>query len=238
MNNSQTAAYTFERIEKKWRMTPEQFKALLPALNEHMCKDEFGVSLICSEFYDTKDFYLIRKSIERPPFKEKIRIRSYGVPSDNSKVFVEIKRKLNGIGYKRRITVPYIAAKALMKGQPIGSNNPQIEKEILELVKRYNPVSVATLCYERVALYGKDDKDFRITVDSNLRYRTKNTDLTYGSDGKPIIDDGRTVIMEVKSMGGIPKWLEDKLTELKIYRAPFSKIGTACTQHIFKEIKF
>lgn len=229
---------TFERVEKKWRMTPEQFKNLLPILEEHMHKDSYGKSTICSEFYDTPDFYLIRKSIERPPFKEKIRVRSYGIPTEDSPVFVEVKRKLNGIGYKRRISVPYKDAKRLMKGEAIGSDNPQIEKEFLELVKRYHPIPVATLCYERVAMYEKGNDDLRITIDFNMRYRTENTDLTFGDKGEQVLTDERTVLMEVKGSDGIPKWLEDELTRLRIYRAPFSKIGTAFSEHIAKTLSF
>ena len=225
---------TFERIEKKWRITPEQFNQLLPVAEKYMCYDSHGQSTVCSEFFDTEDFYLIRKSVERPPFKEKIRIRSYGVPSEDSPVFVEIKRKLNGRGYKRRISVPYCEAKRLMNGEIINSADSQIEREIGELVNRYKTKSVAVVCCERIAMFEKGNDDFRITFDLNIRYRTENTDLTCGDYGEPVINDERNIVMEVKSSFGVPKWLEDELTRLKIYREPFSKIGTAYTYHIAK----
>lgn len=224
--------FTFKRIEKKWKMTPEQFKELLPCLAEHLTRDVYGTSTVISEFYDTKDFLLIRNSIERPLFKEKLRIRSYGVPTENSNVFVEIKRKLNGIGYKRRIYVPYSDAKKLLSGQEIQCDNPQIEKEILEFVKRYNPIPVATVAYERTALYGKNDKNLRVTIDRHIRFRTNETSLLNGDFGSPVLEDYESVLMEVKVQGGIPIWLDKELSRLKIYRAPFSKIGTAYTNKI------
>ncbi len=223
---------TFERIEKKWRMTEEQFNQLLPVAEKYMYYDSHGKSTVCSEFYDTEDFYLIRKSTERPLFKEKMRIRSYGIPTEDSFVFVEIKRKLNGTGYKRRISVPYREAKRLMNGEIINSADFQIEREIGELVKRYNPKSVAVVCCERIAMFEKGNDDFRITFDLNIRYRTENTDLTCGDYGEPVLTDERNIVMEVKSSFGVPKWLGDELTRLKIYREPFSKIGTAYTNHI------
>ena len=233
-----TPQFTFKRIEKKWKMSPKQFKELLPYLAEHFVKDDFGTTTVISEFYDTPDFSLIRNSIERPLFKEKLRIRSYGVPSENSKVFVEIKRKLNGIGYKRRIYVPYAEAKKLLSGQEIQSENPQIEKEILEFVKRYNPIPVATVAYERTALYDKDDKNLRITIDRHIRYRTNDISLLNGDFGYPVLEDYETVLMEIKGQGGIPLWLDEELARSKIYRAPFSKIGTAYTNKIASHIEY
>jgi hypothetical protein len=227
-----TPQFTFKRIEKKWKMTPEQFKELLPYLADHLIKDEYGTSTVISEFYDTPDFSLIRNSIERPLFKEKLRIRSYGVPTEESKVFVEIKRKLNGIGYKRRIYVPYADAKKLLSGKVINSDNSQIEKEILEFVKRYNPIPVATIAYERTALYGKDDKNLRVTIDRHIRYRTNETSLLNGDFGSPVLEDYETILMEIKGQGGIPLWLDEEFSKLRIYRAPFSKIGTAYTNKI------
>ena len=48
--------------------------------------------LRCFKEDDTSDFYLIRKSLKRPIYKEKVRLRSYDIPSKNSNVFLEFKK--------------------------------------------------------------------------------------------------------------------------------------------------
>lgn len=44
-------------------------------------KDAYGAYTICNIYYDTGDWRLIRKSLEKTVYKEKLRIRSYGVPT-------------------------------------------------------------------------------------------------------------------------------------------------------------
>ncbi|MCF0142533.1 MAG: polyphosphate polymerase domain-containing protein [Parasporobacterium sp.] len=229
--------YKFERIEKKFWMRKEQYEALLPLFDERFEKDSYGEALICSIYYDTPDFYLIRRSIERPFFKEKIRIRSYGLPEDGTPVFLEIKRKLDGIGYKRRMRLSFKDAKALLKGQNIGSDNPQIEKEILELVKRYNPVPAVFLSYKRYAMTGKENPDLRITIDRDLMFRRERVEDPDDTGLSPIMDDETLVLMEIKAVGSIPLWMTEELSRLHIYQAPFSKIGTCYVKHIAGENK-
>ncbi len=225
-------ANKFERVEKKFRMSEEQYNALLPILEEHCARDGYGTTIICSVYYDTPDYMLIRKSIERPKFKEKLRVRSYGVPKDDTKVFVEIKRKLNGVVYKRRISIPCGEVKTLMSGTAVGSDNPQIENEILEFVRRYGPEPRVYLSYERFAMYGRDDPSLRVTFDKNLRYRTDDTDIMSGAEGAPVMDDSGSMLMEIKAPSAIPMWLTDEMSRLRIYQAPFSKVGTCFLRHI------
>ncbi len=221
----------FERIEKKFRINSRQYRELLPVLEENMKYDEHGKSIICNIYYDTPDYALIRKSIERPKFKEKLRIRSYGLPDEDAEVFVEIKRKYNGIGYKRRICVPFGKAKKLLEGEEIFSSQRQIEKEILEFVRRYNPKPMVYLTYFRTAMFGKDNEDFRVTVDTDLKYRTQSPEYPDKSGMNPILDEDE-IILEIKSTSGIPDWLLEKLNELNIYQAPFSKVGACYSLHI------
>ena len=224
--------YKFERIEKKFWMSRKQYHELLPLLEKKMNHDEYGIVTICNIFYDTPDYALIRRSIERPYFKEKLRLRSYGLPTDADMVFVEIKRKLDGIGYKRRIQVPFYQAKNLLQGKPIGCENAQIEKEILAFVNRYHPEPMVYLSYQRYAMTAKDNPDFRVTIDQNLQYRMDDVENPDETQMQPIMDDKTMVLMEIKALGAIPMWLTDELSRLKIYQAPFSKIGTCYTQRI------
>lgn len=226
------AIYRFERIEKKFWMSTGQYKALLPTLERHLNYDSFGESTVCSIYYDTPDFSMIRRSIERPRFKEKLRVRSYGVPGDGDMVFVEIKRKLDGVGYKRRISVPFAQAKKLLRGEAIHCDNPQIEREIAELVRRYAPQPAVCMTYRRFAMYGKEDPEFRVTIDRDLNYTTENPEKPGVGRMEPIMEDHSRVLMEIKALDAIPRWLTDELSRLNIYQAPFSKIGTCYTRHI------
>ena len=223
----------FERIEKKFRMTPEQYRQLLPVLESHMERDSYGETRVHNIFYDTPDLYLIRRSVERPLFKEKLRLRSYGIPTEESKVYVEIKRKLNGIGYKRRICVNFSDAKRLLKGESIDTGQPQIGKEILEFVRRYHPTPAVCLSYLRYAMYGREDPHFRITIDRDLRYRTERPEAPDEDDMIPVMPDNDSwILMEIKAMNAIPLWLTEEMSRLKIHQAPFSKIGTCYTLHL------
>lgn len=223
----------FERIEKKFRLTPAQYEQLLPVLEEHMARDAYGETRIFNIFYDTPDLYLIRRSVERPLFKEKLRLRSYGIPAEDSLVYVEIKRKLNGIGYKRRISVPFADAKRLLRGEKIATEQTQIEQEVAAFVKRYHPRPAVCLSYLRYAMYGREDPLFRITVDRDLRYRTARPEAPDENGMLPVMPDHDSwMLMEIKAMNAIPLWLTDAMSRLKIYQAPFSKIGTCYTLHL------
>ena len=232
MSSIHTVNYRFERIEKKFWMTAGQYRTLLPILEAHLQHDRFGVSTICNIYYDTPDYALIRRSIERPLFKEKLRLRSYGIPENDTMVFAEIKRKLNGIGYKRRISLPFSEAKQLFRGKPVQCDDPQIESELLAFIGRYHPQPMVYLTYRRCAMTAKDDPDFRVTIDQNLRYRLSDPENPSEDGMKPIMEDDSLVLMEIKSLGAIPQWLTDEMSALKIYQNPFSKIGTCYTRHI------
>lgn len=109
----------FQRIEKKYRLTPQQRAALIPVLKEHMELDRYGKSTITSLYLDTPDNDLICRSLEKPLYKEKIRIRRYGAidtMTGNNDVFLEIKKKYKDVVYKRRVNMTWNAACAFLKG--------------------------------------------------------------------------------------------------------------------------
>ena len=227
-----TVNYRFERIEIKFRMSAKQYQALLPLLDEKLDRDRFGLSTICNIYYDTPDYTLIRRSIERPLFKEKLRLRSYGIPGNDDRVFAEIKRKLNGIGYKRRISLPFGEAKKLLRGEPIHCGDPQTEAELLAFIERYHPQPMVYLTYQRYAMTAKDDPGFRVTIDRDLQYRISEVEYPSKDGMKPIPEDESLVLMEIKALGAIPQWLTDEMSRLQIRQAPFSKVGACYTRHI------
>lgn len=216
--------YIFKRYEVKFLLSKEQFDSIKDELFDNVFPDEYGECSIQSLYYDTPTNLLIRRSLEKPLFKEKLRLRSYGLAKADSKLYLEIKRKYESVVYKRRISVTQKEADGYIDGSI--KPNSQIAKEISTFKKQYEGLKPNMLIiYDRTA-YADSKGDLRITIDRNIRYRTDHLDLTYSLDGKRIIPEGY-VLMEIKVPGTYPMWLTRLLNENKIYKISFSKYGTA-----------
>lgn len=216
----------FKRHELKYRLSRDAYEHIRQAFTEHMIADRHGKSTICSLYYDTPDFRLIRRSIEKPAYKEKLRIRSYGVVTPETPVFIELKKKYKKVVYKRRVRLPEREAMHYLSTGKIHPHT-QITNEIDYFRQYYEGLAPAMLLtYDREAYYGKDDPDFRVTFDSNVLWRDYDLSLTKGIFGRALLDED-TFLMEVKIANAIPLWLVDILSELQIYKTSFSKYGTA-----------
>ncbi|MCH5198537.1 MAG: polyphosphate polymerase domain-containing protein [Oscillospiraceae bacterium] len=227
----------FKRYELKYNLTLSQKEKLLQALKPHMALDQYGRSVIRNIYFDTNNYRLIRRSIERPVYKEKLRIRSYDKASSDSAVFVELKRKYESVVYKRRISLPEKAAMEWVEGKSGCKNNTQISNEIDYFLKFYQPLKPAAfLSYEREAFYSLNGDDFRVTFDENILCRQENLSLCSGVWGTPLLDKG-TVLMEIKCSGGIPLWMTSFLSEERIYKTSFSKYGTAYEKLIYPNLQ-
>lgn len=221
----------FERAEQKYLLEPAQFNALWAAFKPYVRPDAYGQSTICNIYFDTPNHLLARLSGEKPVYKEKLRLRTYGVPTDDSTAFVELKKKYKGIVYKRRITMPYQNAYDWLVNGEIPKEDGQILREIAWALQYYGDLKPAmTLCYDRTAVYSREDSSLRITFDTNIRFREENTDLRAGDDGALLLTPGQT-LMEIKAGGGLPTWLVCMLSRFKIYPASFSKYGAAYNTH-------
>lgn len=216
----------FERTEKKYVISLVQMTALLNIIDGRIRDDEFGESTVRSIYFDTDDFRMIRASIEKPLYKEKLRIRSYSRPGDDDTVFLELKKKYRGIVYKRREKLKYSDAKDYIYNRKIPEDT-QIMHEIDWTVNFYNElVPKMFICYDRRAYYGAEDSNLRITFDKNLKFRTTELELSADCHGENILDSSLCV-MEIKALNAMPLWLCDALNELEIYPSSFSKYGTA-----------
>lgn len=216
----------FKRYEMKYLMDRRQRDAVLRAMEPYMSMDRYGHSSIRSIYYDTPDFRLIRTSLEKPVYKEKLRVRSYGPAGSGDPVFVELKKKYRNVVCKRRISLPLAQAEACLDGR-MRMPESQIGREIAYVLEFYRELEPSVfLSYEREAFYDQSGSDFRVTFDENIRYR--QTELTLDSDawGKPILQPDR-VLMELKTSGGLPLWMAHFLSRQKIFKTPFSKYGTA-----------
>lgn len=216
----------FKRYEIKYLLTRDQFEELKEIMKDKTEEDEYGKSTICSLYYDTPDYRLIRKSIEKPIYKEKLRVRSYGVADSNSKVYVELKKKYDGVVYKRRVQMQECEMESFLLSHK-KMKDTQIEREITYCLKYYqNLHPVCLLSYSRIAYYGKENPDLRITFDDEILWRDYDLDLKSGIYGEELLPEN-VVLMEIKVKAVIPMWLIEFLSKNHIYKTSFSKYGTA-----------
>ncbi len=219
----------FKRYEVKYMLTRKQYSQLRRIMDAYMKGDEFGKSTICNIYYDTPDYLLIRRSLDKPDYKEKIRLRTYGVANAETTAFAEIKKKFDGIVYKRRVSMKERDAMIFLNGG-IDPLDNQISRELRFCLKRYRGLAPRVfLSYSREAFYGKEDHDFRITFDENILWRDYDVDLKKGIYGEAVLPQGM-VLAEIKTIGGFPLWLVDFLSQNQIRKVSFSKYGTAYTQ--------
>ena len=231
----------FKRYEIKYMVTAEQKDRILKAMEPYMEMDKFGRSTVRNIYFDTDDFVLARHSIAKPDFKEKLRIRSYSRADADSTVFVELKRKFDGVVYKRRVGLPEKDAMKWMAG----SNDPavisgpdaessQVTSEIEYFKGLYSGIKpVLYLSYDREEYRMKEGAsaadggtDFRVTFDRNILCRESDLTLRSEAYGKGMLEEGM-FLMELKCPGAIPMWMTKILSEERLYKTSFSKYGTA-----------
>lgn len=224
----------FKRVEKKYMFTREKYNDLMKRLDGKLDANEFPNSSILNIYFDTQNYDLAIKSIQKPIYKEKIRLRSYNVPNENSKLFLELKRKYKGVVGKRRIGISKAQLEEYLKKGTISDiENKQIFEEIDYAFKRYNVVPKIMVAYDRESYYLKENHDIRITFDFNLRSRTDDLDLFLGDAGKKFFDED-ICILEIKSCESVPIWLAKILNELEIYPTSFSKYGEIYKKMVLK----
>lgn len=218
--------YTFARREKKYVLDARTRAEFLRRVASRLRPDEWGRSTVRSVYCDTPSQTMIRRSLEHPAYKEKIRIRSYQQASPADDVFLELKKKYRGITYKRRATMSLDRALAFVAGH--GDPHTQIEHEIAEAVRRYDEgiSPVALISCEREAYFSADDPNLRITFDDGIRWNGIRPTLSEGTDGAYLLPQG-TCVMEIKSGEALPLWLAHTLTEMGLFPVGFSKYGKA-----------
>ncbi|MBQ9383351.1 MAG: polyphosphate polymerase domain-containing protein [Ruminiclostridium sp.] len=225
------ATYVMKRYEMKYLLNAQQTAFLKERLAGHMEKDKYGMTSIASLYYDTPGSKLIRASIEKPEFKEKIRLRSYGLATDESPVYLELKRKAYGIVYKRRVKSNIPDVESFLAGDDDILADGQISREITAFRDFYKTLVPACLIiYDRTA-YLEPDGDLRLTIDHRPRYRMDDLSLKSSMNGIPLLDNGWT-ILEIKVQDAMPLWLTEILSEGRIYKCSFSKYGEAYRRQV------
>jgi SPX domain protein involved in polyphosphate accumulation len=227
------AIEVFNRHENKYIIDEKTYVRLQARLSDYMKPDSYNKRFetyqICNIYYDTPDSYLIRTSLMKPSYKEKLRIRSYGTPSTNSKVYVEIKKKFRGVVNKRRSALPLNEAYTFLESGKIPcancGMNIQVLSEIAYMLEQHTLVPKVYLSYDRMAHFGTGQYDLRISFDTNIVTRRKDLFLESGIYGESLLPNGKW-LMEIKTSGSIPIWLCRTLSEFRVYPVSFSKYGT------------
>ena len=227
----------FQRYELKYILSREQFARILAAMEAYMVPDRYGATTIRNLYFDTENFRLIRHSIEKPTYKEKLRLRSYCRAEEDTTVFAELKRKSAGVVYKRRLGLPEKAAMAWLAEGVSPQPESQISREIDYFLQFYGTLRPRVfLAYTRLALYGKVDPAFRVTFDRDILCRREDLSLRSEAYGTALLPPDQ-VLMEIKCAGGIPMWLTEILSREKIYKTSFSKYGMMYQTVIYPTLK-
>lgn len=240
--------YIFKRVEKKYRLDSEKKALLMSKIGKRLIPDVHGISTVCSMYLDTPSFLLIRNSIDADSYKEKLRLRSYGLPSADSKVFFEIKKKFCGTVYKRRISMSFSEALDYINGGAIPAEG-QIARELDYTMKSYGSPRVrATILCEREAYSAPFDgmastsesdilreSPLRLTFDSAVRFKDEPVETMRDLEGERLLPDG-VEILEVKTAGSMPLWLSHALDECGIFPQSYSKYGSAFLRMTGKDL--
>lgn len=228
----------FERQEYKYMMTKNQKQKMLECIKKHgMNIDCYGRTTIRNIYYDTDSYRLIRRSIESPVYKEKLRVRSYERSNDNSTVFVELKKKYDHIVYKRRIPLTNKQAEDWLSGRTERPVDTQIAREIDYFLTFYKTLRPALfLSYEREAYYNQNSSNLRITFDENILSRQTDMSLKVEAFGNNVLSPELT-LMEIKCSGAIPNWLSKALSKNNLYKTSFSKYGNAYQNTIYPKLR-
>lgn len=226
------AIEVFNRFEKKFLIDDATYSHIQDELIYYMKLDEYNKKhefyTISNIYYDTNDNTLIRKSMSKPKYKEKLRLRAYGVPKLDTKVYLEIKKKYCSIVNKRRTTLKlneaYEFVSTGINPEPRDYMNMQVINEIEYLLKIYDLEPKLYLAYDRKAMFCRDNRSLRITFDTNIRTRRENLRLEDGDHGEALLESGQW-LMEIKTEKSIPFWLSEMLSKHEIYNTSFSKYG-------------
>ncbi len=227
----------FQRYELKYMLSAEQKERILAAMEPYMIPDRYGRSTVRNLYFDTDSYRLIRRSLDKPAYKEKLRLRSYSRASADSYVFAEIKKKYKKVVYKRRVSMSEREAMAWLSGERHCTASGQIVREIDYFRSFYGALRPTVfICYDREAYFSREREDFRVTFDDRILFRREELTLDSEPYGLPILDEGK-VLMEIKCEGGMPLWMTELLSREKLYKTSFSKYGIAYQTFIFSNNK-
>ena len=223
--------HTFKRIEKKYVLTEDKAVQVIERLAPYMEQDQYGRHTIRNIYYDTPDYTLIRKSLSKPVYKEKFRLRGYSSADDADTTFAELKKKYKGVVYKRRVAGSAREIDQLLAGGWLDSEDAQTQREIHWFLRSYDLIPRVFIGYERDAFFCREDPLLRVTFDRHIRWREDRLTLAEGDAGALVLPEN-PVVMEVKIAAAAPLWMARLFSELAVYPSNFSKYGACYLRHI------
>lgn len=229
----------FKRVETKYLVPGQHLEALLADLSAHLIEDDFARSTITSLYFDTADFAMIQDSLAKKHGKEKVRLRTYAQqPTATSPAFLEIKQKIDGVGYKYRVATTAGGSVELVAGSDGQcAEDSRMAAQLAILAERYGRISPKMLiAYKRLSFKGADNPAIRVTLDTDLTYAEVNQLELASSATSPLLPQDQ-VVMEIKVADQIPTWLQAILTTYDLEKASFSKYGRAYQLHQENQLK-
>jgi len=229
----------FNRYERKYLLTTKQKDELYTFFKNYLVEDPYSYEgahyTIYNVYFDTPDFSIIRNSIQKPVYKEKLRLRSYVAPLEKDDlVFLEIKKKHRGKINKRRVTLTYQQARDFLEHKKMPDVTSYMDQQILNEIKYFIDVHHAKpgafIKYDRIALMSPNDQ-LRVTFDQDILFRNHEVTLDDIS-GERVLSNTDYWLMEVKSEDNFPFWLARKLSEYQLYSQSFSKYGKAYQKYL------
>lgn len=224
---------TFKRYELKYMLDDQQYRAFRKAIDPYTLADHYDQYTICNIYYDTDNFELIRRSLEQPVYKEKLRVRSYGNPGMKDDVFLELKKKYKKEVFKRRVSMSMQDLCSYLQNGTMPNVSKQVMGEIDYFMSLYHPKPQIYIAYDRTALQGKEHNGLRITFDENIRFRRDNLNLCSDDHGRKILGASQHLV-EIKVPGSMPLWLSGALDQQHIYPTSFSKYGYCYQNYILE----
>jgi hypothetical protein len=232
---------TFQRMEKKTTLPADAARELRERILPRMIPDEHNPDgepyVVCNLYFDEADEHVIRTSVDRPYYKEKLRLRSYGTPAAGDKVFLEIKKKQDGVGTKRRAKLPYSDAVRFLETGIHPAVLPYVDEQVLREIDYYRAchrvAPTVYVSYLRAAYHDAENPDFRVTFDTDLLSRRYDLRLDAGRYGSPLLTEG-TTLLEVKFKGAVPFWFARTMSEFGLSFHTFSKVGTDFKLHAYE----
>ena len=221
--------YNFKRHEEKYLVSKEQGVALKEVFSAHMEPDRFDNYLVQNLYYDTLNWDIIRSSLNKPLYKEKMRLRCYDIPDANSTVFLELKKKFKGTVYKSRVSFPFNELSYRCVQDIAANGDSPVSRELHFYMQRNAVLPRTYIAYRRSAFSGENE--LRVTFDTEIRYRLNRLDFQNPDEGYLILPQN-TMLMEIKTLGGMPLWLARMLSEHGIFPASFSKYGKCYSSFI------
>jgi len=205
-------------------------------LANKMTIDRGGEYLVKNFYYDTRNWEIIRESIEKPLYKEKLRLRFYNQYHPQSMGYLELKKKFDGVVYKRRIAFSLEEIKNRCIREIVSGTDSQISREINFFLHNRDVLEKVYIAYKRTAYNGiNNEESLRVSFDRDILFRLNTGDdlavCEQEEDCLYILDDDH-LVMEIKTANAIPLWLTNTLSENKIFPVSFSKYGVCYVKHI------